>query len=728
MDWEILESIKENKLKKQIDSFYKALHAFQKEIIADIHPQIISQKNFCKDDSWWYIENEGLHAYILEGELCFANTYERSNYASFIEKNVAFNRLPNHKVRVLPDEILDIHIQAECSESLSAKLAIVEYSEKEKLTTTLVNLNQKKQISLSKYTKYLRIAIKISGRGIVRIKKVTLDRKFKKKNSLIINNYLEHITNFRELKIACIFDSFTMSNYQNEVELISFTPENWESVLSKNKPHILFVESAWHGNDGSWQYQIGEYSNANRESLFCLLKWCNKNNIPTIFWNKEDPIHFNKFVDTAKRFDYIYTTDSNMINEYKKHVNHDQVFALPFAANPKLHNPIQLESPREDLICFAGSYYANRHAERRKVMDSMLDICKEYGLAIYDRNFERTEEEFKFPKRFRNNVIGSLSYQEIEKAYKGFRFMLNVNSVINSPTMFSRRVFEGLASGTPILSSPSEGILKTFDNIVMISENSDELKKKLKFIAEDEKAYFRKSLLGIREVYDKHTYKHRLSFILNNMGIDIPVTTESVAVIVVVTNEKDIRKAINIYETQSYCNKKLALLINEEHEFNNINDVYNIYQREDIEVYLYSYMNNYEKINKVFNTDWLAFIDLTNFYGVNYLKDLMLGSMYTEADFIGKSTYYCSVGNKELTKLNNGQEYVYVDDLYPKSSIVKSSYTFRKDAKLLITSFLNNESLGRYKRYGSVMFSTDCFNFIKNGSNATLKNKKQVEI
>ena len=43
-------------------------------------------------------------------------------------------------------------------------------------------------------------------------------------------------------------------------------------------------------------------------------------------------------------------------------------------------------------------------------------------------------------------------------AYRCYDVMLNVNTVTGSPTMFSRRVFESLACGTPVLSSESVGM------------------------------------------------------------------------------------------------------------------------------------------------------------------------------------------------------------------------------------------------------------------------------
>lgn len=728
MDWEILEITKEDNIKKQITSFYKQLNTFQAELISDIQPKLVSDTDFCNDKNWWYVKQEGLHAYALEGDLCFANADDRSNYASFIEPNVAFSRLPKHMIQVLPEETIAIHFQAEYSEGLSVKLAIIEYSKSEKEKTTLVSLEKEQYLTVGKNTKYLRFAFKITGKGIVRVKQAVIERIFEKKQvKEIIVNPIEQIKTFRELKVACIFDEFTMMNFQKEVELITFTPENWQTVLSKNTPHFLFVESAWHGNAGAWGYQIGKYANVSRESLFALLKWCREREIPTVFWNKEDPIHYDKFIDTAKRFDYIYTTDANKIPDYKKQAKHEKVFALPFAAEPSQHNPIQLAKARENKICFAGSYYANRHLERRQIMDTMLEICQEFGLVIYDRNFERPEPEFRFPEKFHKNVVGSLSYDEIDKAYKGYRFMLNVNSVVHSPTMFSRRVFEGLASGTPVLSSYSEGIERMFGNLVMISEKPDELRAQMRALLKDETAYFRKSLEGIREIYGKHTYKHRLNYLLGNMGVHLPVSTNSVCVMAIVRSEDEIKKAIAMFEKQSYQNKKLALFIQSVEDFSNINFIFNHYKTERISCYLLSYMENYTDYKKLLGTDFMTLFNKEHFYGRYYLEDLMLASVYTDADFIGKATCFQTVG-KKLVLEKNDLEYLFVNELFPSRSVVRTDYRFHKNMKKLLESFAKDETLAVYGRFGAKMFSINRFNFIEKATSLDEKWFNQVEI
>lgn len=72
---------------------------------------------------------------------------------------------------------------------------------------------------------------------------------------------------------------------------------------------------------------------------------------------------------------------------------------------------------------------------------------------------------------------------------KAINFFLNVNSVKHSESMFSRRVFEGLACGTPIISNYSKGIKTLFKRIVTAGETKEELKPILTKLFFDEYEY-----------------------------------------------------------------------------------------------------------------------------------------------------------------------------------------------------------------------------------------------
>ena len=72
--------------------------------------------------------------------------------------------------------------------------------------------------------------------------------------------------------MAVIFDVFTTASYKEECELITFTPDNWLETLTNNKPDLLMVESAWQGNEGSWNKKVGYYGEENMKPLFSLIK------------------------------------------------------------------------------------------------------------------------------------------------------------------------------------------------------------------------------------------------------------------------------------------------------------------------------------------------------------------------------------------------------------------------------------------------------------------------
>ncbi|RRW48155.1 FkbM family methyltransferase, partial [Stutzerimonas stutzeri] len=116
-----------------------------------------------------------------------------------------------------------------------------------------------------------------------------------------------------QLKIACIMDDFTFGSYQPEAQLQQLTPTAWQAELEDFQPELLFIESAWRGKDELWASKVGH----NASELQQIVRWCKSRGTPTMFWNKEDPVHFETFLTTAKQFDFVFTTDMDCIHRYK---------------------------------------------------------------------------------------------------------------------------------------------------------------------------------------------------------------------------------------------------------------------------------------------------------------------------------------------------------------------------------------------------------------------------
>ncbi|EUJ23613.1 hypothetical protein PGRAN_08143 [Listeria grandensis FSL F6-0971] len=699
-----------------INELYEEIEAVQKEILDDTNPNIVDVKQLNAIENW-HSPSQKLVTYEQSGHLYISSSDAGFDYLTFLENNNVFTREPEHGIPVLPKETLELHFEAEMMGNVSAKLALIEYNHSEKCNVTFYDPNKEVKIILSEETTQVRLALKVTHAGVTIVKRIQLERVVasevsKRTASHGVMSHAPAIKRLKDLQVACIFDEFTRTCYEKEVQLLPITPTDWRDVLTENRPHFLFVESAWKGNYGAWEFKIATYNNQSKAELFELLDWCKEQGIPTVFWNKEDPIHFDKFIDTAERFDYIYTTDADMIPKYQERAGHTNVFAQSFAVQPSMHNPIALAEPRVDKMCFAGSYYGNRHEERRKDMEDVLDVALDYGLAIYDRNHGKPLKDkamFEFPERYQSAVLGSLPYSEMELAYKGYKYMININSIKYSPTMFSRRVFEGLASGTPVLSSYSKGIRRLFGDVVMISEDTDKLHQQMQAITKDDQIYDQKSLAGIRAVYREHTYQHRLASMLGDLQLAVPKFTKNVTVMAVARSKRAFLNILKQYQAQTYQGKKLVVFVT---MFDEAIQLMNQYNTADISVFVHSYMSHYDKITEVIDTDYFAYFSDSHFYGKYYLEDLVHAGLYSEADFIGKSK----------------ARYEFVTDLHFQSSLVAANWHFGKKLPKLLQEMEENASLAPYLKQGARLFSADTYNFIENSQKIKLEDRQQIEI
>lgn len=58
------------------------------------------------------------------------------------------------------------------------------------------------------------------------------------------------------LKVMTIADEFTAKAFAFEWDQVLPTPDNWLALMDHESPDLLFVESAWEGNSGSWKYHL----------------------------------------------------------------------------------------------------------------------------------------------------------------------------------------------------------------------------------------------------------------------------------------------------------------------------------------------------------------------------------------------------------------------------------------------------------------------------------------
>ena len=284
-------------------------------------------------------------------------------------------------------------------------------------------------------------------------------------------------------KIAFVCDEMTWQDFKNECNALFVTPSNWYEAFLNFKPDLFFCESAFRGIDAepnSWEYRI--YKNKlsfyeNRKELFDVIKYCKRNNIPTIFFNKEDPILFNNkrvnFIDTALHFDYIFTTAMECIPEYKA-LGCKNVHQQGFGFSPSIFFPDE-SIKKENTAVFAGSWFSN-YETRCFQMIELFDFIIAQGieLIIYNRFSDGKDPNKQFPIKYKPYIREKVKFDQLGDIFRRSRYAVNINTVTDSETMYARRVVEVMACGCIVISNESKGLRSIFGkNIWFLNEEFD---------------------------------------------------------------------------------------------------------------------------------------------------------------------------------------------------------------------------------------------------------------
>ena len=531
---------------------------------------------------------------------------------------------------------------------------------------------------------------------------------------------------FPGLRVGVIMDDFSLQAWAYEFDTVELTPSNWHGELRRGLD-LLFVESAWNGNHGAWQYQLTG-SKAPSAALRDLVAACREQGIPSVFWNKEDPPHFEDFLETAKLFDAVFTTDVRLIPEYRERLGHDRVDVLQFAAQPAIHNPVRMPAihQRGDLA-FGGMYFAHKYPERREQMELLLGAAHrvsgriEHGLTIYSR-FAGGDANYQFPAPLDKHVVGSLPYEQMLSAYRAHKVFLNVNSVVDSPSMCSRCVFEILASGTPCVSTESAAIPEIFpSNEVPIVCEPQEAEHVLRALVRSHRLRDRMVHRAQRRIWQEHTYAHRAVQLLEAVGLDAStpmVGAPKVTAICSTNRPQQLQHVLEQMGRQQGVKLQLALLthgftaderaLRTQAEACGITDFVLLTQPDQVS--LGACLNT---LVAAADGDILAKIDDDDLYGPNYLLDQAHALRYTGADLVGKQAVYAYLEQRDELVLRSPEREHRYTTFVAGPTLVAPGHTLVEVPFEDRTRGEDSTLLRNITAQGGRVYSTDRFNFVQ---------------
>ena len=369
------------------------------------------------------------------------------------------------------------------------------------------------------------------------------------------------------VRVAMIADDFTYQSFRTEFDVERLMPKTWRAQMDKHKPALFFCESAWQGGPPSehpWQSKV--YASIRwperRHELLAILAYCKKKGIPTVFWNKEDPTHFddrvNDFVATAKLFDHVLTTDADCVSRYVNEVGVAHAGCLPFAVQPRIFHPLGAKHDPSQAS-FAGSWYAN-YEDRSAAAEEIFDLVLESGreLVIYDRAHGTTDERRVFPAKYAQFTHPAITFEETAEAYRASAFGITLNTVTTSSTMFARRIYELAACGAIVLSNESEGVRDVFGDSVIFPQTERE-----RFLALDDAEILRMRRKAM-SIAMANTYLQRAEQVLAFAGVPFQ-SRETTTLAVRVASFADVDRARELAADPLYSH--LLLIVEPEAEY-----------------------------------------------------------------------------------------------------------------------------------------------------------------
>ncbi|MGP9613492.1 glycosyltransferase family protein [Brachybacterium sp. AOP42-B2-9] len=323
-----------------------------------------------------------------------------------------------------------------------------------------------------------------------------------------------------DLQIGLIADEFTRRTISTAMPTVELSRTGWPEQLEGLS--AVLVESAWEGRDHEWFHGIAYHGEEEAADLWNMLAACRERGIPVLFWNKEDPVHFRSFALAASRTDHVFTTDADRLPAYLSQANRNlTASSLPFFAEPRIHNPLPTSRPFTRTAAFAGTYYGSRYPQRSEELRMILETAAEHGLTIYDRQKDRPDSPYQMPQDLQPFSVGSVPYEQVLEVYKSHPVNLNVNSVSDSPSMFSRRVVEIAASGSVVASGAGRGVREALGPEFPVLESAEEWRAHLTSWFSDENARLRSAWGQMRTVLRTHRADQSLVLMLRTAGIAV---------------------------------------------------------------------------------------------------------------------------------------------------------------------------------------------------------------
>lgn len=321
------------------------------------------------------------------------------------------------------------------------------------------------------------------------------------------------------IRVGIIADEFLFKSFANTADFVPLTPQNYRDHVGELD--LVLVTSSWRGLAGEWVGASQRNSRIRKLIETSLIPEFQAAGTPVSFYSKEDPPNYAVYLSTAQLCDFVFTSAAEMVERYAADCPRAQAIGvLPFSVDFEHHNPVGSRRHRLDDVVFAGSWHNHKYPERREAAYQIFDgvIASGRRLRIIDRNWELGLEKYQYPQHYLPYVEPAIAHDELLRIHRTSDIAINLNSVVDSTSMYANRVVELQAMGCTVLSNYNAGVNDRFPNVYM-PESAFDTADILASL--DTEHLYRNQMAGLRTAYTGHVNFERMHTLFSTCGLPV---------------------------------------------------------------------------------------------------------------------------------------------------------------------------------------------------------------
>ncbi|PKH57903.1 hypothetical protein CXF94_23975 [Halomonas sp. Choline-3u-9] len=439
------------------------------------------------------------------------------------------------------------------------------------------------------------------------------------------------------LTIALISGERVYWSMQQEGKIISLTEVNWQWVFKYADIDLLLIESCAETATGDWfmAQTAPDFENSIFGEMVASAK---KHKIPVAYWFTLDEEYLPQYQPIIEWIDNVFCADEKAVEALEQ--QRVKATYLPPAVQPALFTKL-------------NQYTAEKRELKRLVCDDLVDVIQSwegresfyqdvqaFGGYFFDSRNQVWNTKTKKLELKPESLLGTLDLHSRAALFKESRTLGILKSASRTRTDMKWSAVEAAASHMTILLEAGVDVGE-FASLCLQPGNQDQFFVELIRQDKDKLYYERVAQKAWREALMNHTYSHRVSTICQQLKIEHDwVEYPSAAMVTPSYRKKFLERAKESFMRQTYPNKHWAMVFNgPKKEFSEIKA--EVEQVENSQaIYVPAELHAGPCMNagiQAVIVEYVFRMDDDDYYGSNYLLDMMLHNRVIDFDVIGKS-------------------------------------------------------------------------------------------